>query len=173
MVEREQKRSPRSTLKKRREEVLERLAAFGLVRGPHRIMRAGSVPDDEASLGHRLRLALDGLGPVFACFGLYLATRVDLLAARDCLELAAITNEAPPMSATAAQELFTREIACRPEEAFLSFESEPFESRLLHQSHRARLLQSGMPVVVKLVRREAVPQFLCDVELLDLLEGTL
>jgi predicted unusual protein kinase regulating ubiquinone biosynthesis (AarF/ABC1/UbiB family) len=62
-------------------------------------------------------------------------------------------------------------IGCAPEEIFLSFESEPFESRLLHQLHHARLRQNGMPVVIKFVRPETALQLLCDLELLDLIEG--
>lgn len=173
MIQSEKKRSTRTTLKKRREEVLERLAAFGLTRGPHRIVHAGHIWDGEASLGHRLRLALGDLGPVFSSFGLYLSTRVDLFPAGDCLELAAISDKAAPMSWTDVHDLIEREIGCKPEDAFLSFESEPFESRLLYQSHNARLLQNDGPVVVKLVRPELAQQFLSDLELLELLQGTM
>jgi predicted unusual protein kinase regulating ubiquinone biosynthesis (AarF/ABC1/UbiB family) len=173
MSETVKKRSARITLKRRREEILERFAAFGLTRGPHRIVHAGRMWDGEASLGHRLRLALSDLGQVFSSFGLYLSTRVDLLPAGDCLELARIPDEAPPMSSTEVRDLIHRETGSALEAAFLSFESEPFESRLLYQSHRARLLQNASPVVVRLVRPEASRQFLCDLELLELLEGTL
>ncbi|MBC8029067.1 MAG: hypothetical protein H7Z16_03065 [Pyrinomonadaceae bacterium] len=167
------KRSARVTLKNRREEILERLAAFGLTRGPHRIVHAGRMWEGEVSLGHKLRLALGDLGPIFSSFGLYLSTRVDLLPAADCLELARIRDEAPPMFSTEARDLIERETGSVPEDAFLSFESEPFESRLLYQSHHARLLQNGSPVVVKLVRPQAGQQFFSDLELLELLEGAL
>jgi predicted unusual protein kinase regulating ubiquinone biosynthesis (AarF/ABC1/UbiB family) len=173
MTQRVKKRSARITLKKRREEILERFLAFGLTRGPHRIVHTGRMWDGEASLGHKLRLAFSDLGPVFSSFGLYLSTRVDLLSAGDCLELARIPDEAPPMFSTEARDLIARETGSALEDAFLSWESEPFESRLLYQSHRARLLQNARPVVVRLVRPEAARQFLCDLELLKLLEGTL
>ncbi|HKG80861.1 MAG TPA: AarF/UbiB family protein [Pyrinomonadaceae bacterium] len=157
-------------MRQRREQVLERFAAFGLRHGPHRIVGTGRIWEGEASLGVKLRLALGELGPIFSAFGRYLATRVDLLAAADCLELEAITDDSPPMSDANVSQLIKREIGCAPEEAFLSFEKEPFASRLLHQLHHARLLQTGMPVVVKLVRPEATAQLLCDLELLELLE---
>jgi ubiquinone biosynthesis protein len=101
-----------------------------------------------------------------------MATRVDLMSARDCIELAAVPDRAPPTPPATVRDLFRREIGCAPEEAFPSFEEEPFESRLLCQSHRARL-PDGAPVVVKIIRPEAEQRFLCDVELLHLLEGTL
>src|SRR2546421_7422882 len=44
--------------------------------------------------------------------------------------------------------------------------------RSLYQSHRARL-PGGAPVLVKIIRPEAEQRFLCDVELLHLLEGAL
>ena len=167
MVQRAQNRSDRTTLKQRREQVVERLAAFGLTRGPHRIVRTSRIPAGEASLGLKLRLALSDLGPIFSSFGRYLATRVDLLPAADCLELEAIPDAATPLPYTDVLQL----IGSAPEEVFLSFETEPFESRLLHQSHHARLGHNGMPVVVKFVRPEAATQLLCDLELLELIDG--
>jgi len=171
MVQRAQSRSDRTTLKQRREQVVERLAAYGLTRGPHRIVRVGSAWDREASLGLKLRFAFTDLGPIFSSFGRYLATRVDLLPAADCLELEAIPDETIPMSHADVQQLMRSETGCAPEEVFLSFESEPFESRLLHQLHHARLRQNGLPVVIKFVRPEIAAQLLCDLELLELIEG--
>ena len=161
-----------AALKTRRAEVVARLAAYGLARGPHRVAGGPRPGGDEGTRCARLRAALEGLGPVFSSFGLYLSTRVDLLHARDCLELSAIADGAPPAPSTSVRELFRREFGCEREEAFPFFEEAPFESRLLCQSHRARL-PDGSPVVVKLVRRESEQAFLCDVELLRLLEGAL
>jgi ubiquinone biosynthesis protein len=169
MVQREQNRSDRTTLKQRRDHVLERLSSFGLTRGPHRIVHAPHGRDVEASYGLKLRLALAGLGPIFSAFGLYLATRVDLLSAADCVELQAIADSATPMAEAHVRQLLKHEIGCAPEHTFLSFESQPFEARLLHQLHRARL-RNGTPVVVKLVHAEAAQQLPCDLELLELLE---
>ena len=169
MIQREQKRADRTTLKQRREQVLERLTSFGLTRGPHRIVRAGRSYDARASLGVKLRLALGGLGPIFSSFGLYLATRVDLLPAADCMELEALADGVTAMSEVCVRQLITREIGSAPDEIFQSFQFEPFESSWLHQLHRARL-QDGRQVVVKLVCAEAASQLLCDVELLELLE---
>jgi ubiquinone biosynthesis protein len=163
---------PFATPKARREEVAARLAAYGLARGPHRVVRGGTRAEAGAGFGHRLRLALEGLGPVFSLFGLYLATRVDLLDAPDCRELAALRDAAPPLPAAEAHELFRQGVGLAPGDVFLEFEGEPCESRLLQQSHRARL-RDGSPVVVRLVRPEAERQTPSDVELLDLLAGAL
>jgi len=167
MVQREQNRSNRSTLKQRREHVLERFAAFGFTRGPHRLVPDGHRGTAAESPGLKLRLALSELGPVFSSFGRYLATRVDLLPAKECLELEAITDYAPPMSFADVRQLMDRAVGCAPEDAFLYFENECFESRLLYQLHHASLLESGRPVVVKLVRPEVAQLLLCDLELLE------
>jgi predicted unusual protein kinase regulating ubiquinone biosynthesis (AarF/ABC1/UbiB family) len=167
MIQRKQKRSDRNTLKQRREHVFEHLAAFGFMHGPHRVVREGQRWNTAESLGLKLRLALSELGPIFSSFGRYLATRVDLLPAGDCLELEAIADNAIPMPIADVQVLMEREIGWAPEDAFLFFESEPLESRLLYQLHRASLRENGTAVVVKLVRPEVAPQLLCDLELLE------
>jgi ubiquinone biosynthesis protein len=167
MIQRKQNRSDRSALKQRRAQVLEHLAAFGFTHGPHRIVGERQHWNTAESLGLRLRLAFSELGPIFSSFGRYLATRVDLLPAADCLELENIADDATPMSIRDVDELMEREIGCAPEAAFLFFESEPFESRLLYQLHCASLLENGRRVVVKLVRPEVAPQLLCDLELIE------
>src|SRR5687768_18057973 len=116
MVQRAQSRSDRTTLKQQREQVVERLAAFGLTRGPHRIVRNSDMPVGEASFGLKLRLALSDLGPIFSSFGRYLATRVDLLPAADCLQLKAIPDVAAPMPYTDVVQLSGSTIGCAPEE---------------------------------------------------------
>lgn len=170
MPERAQRAARHAALKRRREEVAARLAACGLARGPRRLMRGDT--GNAQTRASRLRSVLEDLGPVFSCFGLYMATRVDLLSARDCLELGAIPDRGAPAPPATVRELFRREVGCAPEEALSAFEDEPFKSRLLYQSHRARLM-GGTPVVVKFIRPEAERRFLCDVELLPMLEGAL
>ena len=161
---------PHTTPKSRREEVLSRLAACGLARGPQRAIGTQSGPS--ASRAARLRIALSELGPVFCAFGLYLATRIDLLRAADCLELAAVPDRAPPAPPAAVGELFRRELGCAPREAFQAFEEEPFESGLFQQTHRA-LMPDGARVVSKIIRPGSEQSFLRDVELLPLLEVAL
>ena len=61
-------------------------------------------------------------------------------------------------------------IGCAPEEVFFP-EGEPFESRLLHQFAPCAFASERAPVVIKLVRPETVAQLLCDLELLNWIEG--
>src|SRR5574340_117210 len=81
-------RSREAAAKDRRRAVDERLRALGKPRPPHRVPPPeGRLSPDEQPAGH-LRAALVSLGPVFAEFGRYLSSRIDLLPRRDCLELA-------------------------------------------------------------------------------------
>ena len=175
MIQQKQKPADRDALKQRRAQVLDHFATFGFTRGPHHIVREGHRWSAAESLGLKLRLALAELGPIFSSFGHYLATRVDLLPAADCLELEAIPAHAMPMSIADVRELIEHETGWPLEEAFLLFEPEPFESRLLYQLHRATLRENARPVVVKLVHPELGSQLLCDLALLEsiapLIEG--
>jgi ubiquinone biosynthesis protein len=156
----------------RRAEVAACLAAFGLSHGPRRLSRGPAPRDGEEGQGRRLRAALESLGPVFSSFGLYLATRVDLLPERDRRELAAIEDRAAALPAAAVAELITRELGRPPLEVFCAFEEAPFASCLLSQAHRA-WLPGGHPVTVKLLRPGVRGCAARDVELLPLLKVAL
>jgi ubiquinone biosynthesis protein len=154
----------------RREEVARLLADFGLARGPRRL--SGGAQAREERGARRLRAALESLGGVFPCFGLYLATRPDLLPAEGCGALSAISDRAAPLPARAVRDLLTRELGRPPEEIFRALEESPFESRLLYQKHRA-LLADGQAVTVKLLRPGAREYLSGDAELLPLLKPAL
>ena len=118
----------------------------------------------------RLRAALEGLGPIFSLFVLYMSTRVDLLAARDCLELASLPDLAEESSPFAVLNLIGQELGCPPEDVFRDFQVKPFISGLLDQQHHA-WLADGQAVTVKLVHPEAEELLYYDVRLLHLLTG--
>jgi ubiquinone biosynthesis protein len=164
------KRAPSTSRKLRRREVELCLEAFGLRRGPHRLPRnPGSFEADQI---RRLREALESLGTVFVSFGLYLSTRVDLLSARECRELACLRDRADESPIGAIRNLFKQEFGRLPEEVYLAFEEKPFSSSLLIQQHHA-WLSNGQAVTVKLVHPEARESLHYDVELLQLLNRVL
>ena len=165
------KRISSLAIKSRRQEIERRLAAYGLTSGPRRLFRGAHTAEFEQARSRRLRLALENLGPIFSSFGLYMSTRADLWPIGDCLELAAIPDSAAAMSTNSVRELLTEEVDCLPDEYFSSFESKPFESRLLFQSHYARL-GDGADVVVKIIHAEAESQLSSDIDLLPLLHDS-
>jgi predicted unusual protein kinase regulating ubiquinone biosynthesis (AarF/ABC1/UbiB family) len=169
VIERASKNTSRTAVKSRRQEIEQRLVDCGLVRGPRRLFRGESPLAVDQERSHRLRLSLEGLGPVFSSFGLYMSARADLWPARDCLELAKIQDKAPATPANWVRSLLSSESDSLPEERFVNFEDEPFESRLLFQCHYARL-NDGAEVIVKIVHPEIESLIAHDLELLPLLK---
>jgi predicted unusual protein kinase regulating ubiquinone biosynthesis (AarF/ABC1/UbiB family) len=110
------------------------------------------------------------LGPIFSSFGRYMSARADLWPAKDCLELANISDHAEATPPDLVISLLSQEIACRVGEAPFTFEEKPFESRLLFQSHYA-CLNDGTDLIVKIVHPETEEQLLYDLDLLPLLKG--
>jgi predicted unusual protein kinase regulating ubiquinone biosynthesis (AarF/ABC1/UbiB family) len=162
-----QKRILSRTLKLRRREIEQRLALFGLSAGPHRLRHRGAT--SEESQVRRLRAALEGLGPVFSSFGLYMSTRVDLLAAKDSLQLASITDHSEESSPKLVWDFIKQELGCRPDEVYRDFTEQPFASGLLDQQHCASL-HDGLPVTVKLMHPEIEELIFYDAQLLHLLQ---
>lgn len=142
----------------RRREVERHLAALGVL---------GAVP----SAG-RLREALADLGPVFASFGRYLGSRPDLLPVADCLDFAALPDAGEPSPAFDVLERIAAELGSPVSGLFASFEEEPFEVRLLHQSHRA-WLATGEEVAVRVVHPGIEERIGLDAGLLPLLRPVL
>jgi predicted unusual protein kinase regulating ubiquinone biosynthesis (AarF/ABC1/UbiB family) len=163
------KRLTGETLKSRRQEIEGCLTAFGVVRDTGRRLHRPRVVEREPTQIQGLRQALEHLGPVFSAFGLYMASRVDLLLARDCLELAALADWGKATPIATIRELIARELACPYDEVFPVFEDEPFESRLLFQSHRALLTDSTV-VTITVVHPELQGYLEYDLELLPVLK---
>jgi predicted unusual protein kinase regulating ubiquinone biosynthesis (AarF/ABC1/UbiB family) len=159
-------------LKRRRRFVEERLRAAGRPRLARR------SPPPEGRLGadeqpmRRLRDALVELGPVFAGFGQYLSSRIDLLARRDCLELAAIGDGGEPLAPSAVSSIITEELGAPPDRRFFAFDEAPHRIGRWTQQHGA-WLSPGVPVTVTIVRPEAMPALASDVPLLPLLASWL
>jgi ubiquinone biosynthesis protein len=112
---------------------------------------------------------LEALGPIFSAFGLYMASRVDMLRVHERLELATITDWAKATPSATVRELIADETGGSLERVYPVFEDEPCESRLLFQSHRARL-NGGKAVTVKVLHPELQAYLECDLELLRVLK---
>jgi len=137
--------------RERRREIEEKLAEHGLVKGPRRLSAAMPLAFDDEAFAARLGGALAELGPLYANLGRYLATRLDVLAARDALELMRIDDRAPAAPAEQVREILRRELAAPVDAVFRRLDPRPMTSRLLSQTHRAELV-TGEPVLVRWIR---------------------
>ncbi|MDH0338746.1 ubiquinone biosynthesis regulatory protein kinase UbiB [Metapseudomonas otitidis] len=107
--------------------------------------------DLQLTRGERLRLALEGLGPIFIKFGQLLSTRRDLLPPDIADELARLQDQVPPFDPEQAVRLIEEQLGARISDVFTRFDVAPLASASVAQVHAARL-KSGEDVVVKVVR---------------------
>ena len=109
---------------------LDDLALSGLTRRRFQILRRATRFGRRwrEPRGVRLRLALEGLGPIFVKFGQVLSTRRDLLPEDVALELAKLQDRVPPFPAALSRELVERAFGRPLEDLFASFEAEPVAS---------------------------------------------
>ncbi len=153
----------------RRRTVAARLAQVGL---PPAVRR---TPPPEGQLGAddypvtRLRGALAELGPVFATFGRYLSSRLDLLTRREAIELSAIHDAAVPLTAAQVDACVAKQLGAPLERCFFSFDRTACQVTPWTERHRA-WLAPGVPVLVTLVRPDAEAWLATDVQLLPLLQ---
>ena len=101
--------------------------------------------------GERLRLALEGLGPIFVKFGQMLSTRRDLIPADIADELARLQDRVPPFPSVEAEAVLRRAYGRPAREVFAEFDATPVASASVAQVHRARLV-SGERCAVKILR---------------------
>ena len=159
--------APSADLTRRRRAVEARLREMGRPR----LTRRSPPPDgrlgaDEQPM-RRLRETLIELGPVFAGFGRYLATRLDLLPRRDCLELAAIPDAGEPLDEREVAAVIQRELGAVPDRRFFAFNATPTHIGRWTEEHEA-WLSPGVPVTVRIVRPDAAA-VMADLPLLPLL----
>ena len=106
---------------------------------------------ESATLGERVRRALEDLGPIFVKFGQALSTRPDLLPGDIARELAKLQDQVPPFPGEEARAILARVYRRPPEEVFASFAEQPLASASIAQVHAA-VLHDGKDVVVKVLR---------------------
>ena len=107
--------------------------------------------DRSESLGKRIRLALQELGPIFVKFGQAVSTRRDLLPPDIADELAMLQDRVPPFPAEQAIEIMEKAYGRSVHEVFSRFDKEPFAAASIAQVHTAAL-QDGTEVIVKVLR---------------------
>ncbi len=140
----------RLTSTARQRQIASQLTALGPASRIAGRERIGINPGGGEAPISALRRSLLELGPVFSALGRYLGSRTDLLPLADCIELAGIPDRAPATPEDRVRALVEGQLGGSLEQAFLSFDPQPFESGLLFQWHRARL-PGGAAVDVKIV----------------------
>lgn len=124
----------------------------------------------DKSLGVRLRLALQSLGPVWIKFGQMLSTRRDLFPPELADELAKLQDKVAPFPGEQAQLLIEQALGLQQiSELFSDFQVTPLASASIAQVHTARLRQADgslADVVIKVIRPDIRQQILADLALM-------
>ena len=104
----------------------------------------------------RVRLALEGLGPIFVKLGQVLSTRPDILPPAYAQELARLQDKVPPFDGALARAQIEASLGRPIADLYAEFDIEPVASASVAQVHRARL-HSGEAVAVKVLRPNILP----------------
>ena len=107
---------------------------------------------DSKEFGHKLRLSLESMGPMFIKFGQLLSTRTDLLSINVAKELQKLTDQCKPFSNNKSRKIIESELGGSIEDFFQDFEESPFAAASLAQVHKATLKSNSQKVVIKILR---------------------
>lgn len=129
------------------------------------VNRAAFWRDLSSPRAVRLRLALEGLGPIFVKFGQVLSTRRDLLPTDIADELAMLQDRVPPFPYAQVEATLKRSYRRPVSEVFRSFDPVPVASASVAQVHFAEL-PDGTPIAVKVLRPGIGDVIAKDLELL-------
>ena len=117
------------------------------------------------TVGVRLRLVFEELGPTFVKLGQLLSTRADLLPKDVTDELTKLQDDVAPFPADEAIEVVEEELGRPVDVLFAAFERVPLAAASISQVHRA-VLHTGEKVAVKIRRPGIERQIETDVQIL-------
>lgn len=121
---------------------------------------------EEKTLGERIRLTLEELGPTFIKFGQVMSTRPDLFPPDVIKELEKLQAHVPAFSFETVQSIIEEELNQPMGDLFESFDEVPLAAASIGQVHRATL-KTGESVAVKVQRPEISNKIDVDFEILS------
>lgn len=125
--------------------------------------------DADMDVFHRIRLALEELGPTFVKFGQVLSMRPDILPLPMIRELTRLQDAVGPIAFGDVKAVLEKEFDTSLESLFLSFDPEPVAAASLSQVHKAVLPGAKRVVAVKVRRPGIVKTVETDLNILETL----
>lgn len=120
----------------------------------------------DKSLGERLRLALQELGPVWIKFGQMMSTRRDLFPPMIADQLALLQDRVAPFDGALARKQIEDSMGGPLEQWFDDFDQNALASASIAQVHTAKLKENGREIVLKVIRPDILPIIKADVRLM-------
>jgi len=114
----------------------------------------------------RVRLACEELGPIFVKFGQILSTRPDKLPEPLVMELKKLRSQVEPQPFERIKPALLKELENDIEEVFLDFDPAPVAAGSLGQVYKARLIETGEEVAVKVQRADIRKTISADLEII-------
>ncbi|VFP84519.1 Probable protein kinase UbiB [Candidatus Erwinia haradaeae] len=118
------------------------------------------------SIGIRLRLALEHLGPVWIKFGQLISTRGDIFPIQITEQLELLQSHVTPFDGKKAIELIERSCKIVIQEQFDNFNIIPLATASIAQVHTAILKENGREVIIKVIRPDIISVIKADIKLL-------
>ncbi|WP_420885587.1 ubiquinone biosynthesis regulatory protein kinase UbiB [Candidatus Profftia tarda] len=120
----------------------------------------------DKSLGERLRLSLQELGPVWIKFGQMLSTRRDIFSSLIIEQLSLLQDRVAPFDGILARQQIESSMGGSLEQWFEDFDQNALASASIAQVHTARLKENGQEIVIKVIRPDILPIIKADISLM-------
>jgi ubiquinone biosynthesis protein len=144
--------------------MVEEMGLFQLLSLPRKWLQKNAA-EPSKTMGERIRLVLEELGPSFIKLGQLSSTRHDLLPEDVISQFQKLQDQVPPFTFAEARTIIELELHLPLEEIFMEFQETPIAAASIGQVHYGRLI-TGEEVAVK-VQRPLVDQIIkTDLEIL-------
>ncbi|MCQ2009060.1 AarF/ABC1/UbiB kinase family protein [Sporolactobacillus sp. STSJ-5] len=121
--------------------------------------------NDQKSLGQRIRLMLEELGPTFIKLGQLLSLRTDILPEQIAEAMRGLQDRVTPIDAQSVKQIIQQEFGKPVAEVFAQFDEQCIAAASIAQAHHAKL-KSGEEVAVKIRRPDIEYVVENDIEIL-------
>lgn len=121
---------------------------------------------DPMSIGERIRLVIEELGPTYIKIGQIASTRADIFPQEILCELEKLQENVPSFSFEEVTAIIEEELGSPLNDIFSSFDKTVIAAASIGQVHRARLRSTGEMVAVKVQRPRIKTMIETDLEIL-------